>query len=53
MDRWRANRWRIETSMEEIEGEVEKESENQRKVEYRTKEQQNKLYRGQEQECYL
>ena len=27
MDRWRANQWRIETSMEEIEGKVEKESE--------------------------
>ena len=27
MDRWRANRWRMETSMEEIEEEVEKRSE--------------------------
>ena len=39
--------------MEEIEGKVEKGVKNQMVEEYGTKEQQSKLYRGQEQECHM
>ena len=53
MDRWRANHWRMETTMEEIEGEVEKGSEESKGRGVPNKEQQSKLYRGQEEECHM
>ena len=53
MDRWRANQWRMETTMEEIEGEVEKGSEESKGRGVPNKEQQSKLYRGKEQEYHM
>ena len=49
----RAYQGKMETSMEEIEGEAEKGSEEPKDRGYEMKEQQSKLYRGQEQECHV